>query len=558
MKAKKWLSTAAALTLVGTVVAGCSGGASQPSSSTAPSASAAGTATPAPAPNVPQELKMGLTAEPPALDISKGTSVISASFVNAIYEGLYRADKDGKLTLGVAKDMPKISADGKTYTIELKGDTKWADGQPVKAQDFVYSFQRTIDPATKAQYSFMVAWLENGPDIQAGKKPPTELGVKALSDTTLEIKLDHPIPFFTELLAFPTFYPQRKDLVEKFGDKNGADADKVLGNGPFKMTEWNHEQNLTLVKNDTYWDAANVKLTKVTFNIVKDAATALNLYETKAIDYTSISGDNIKLYEGKPDMVTKPELVNAYLMFQQKKHPELANANIRKALTLAIDRKAYVDTILKNGSVPATGLVPNGTKDGNGGDFRKLSGDLMPPFDPAKAKEYLAKGLQELGISKLPKFKLMTDDTSGAKKSMEFILSQWKENLGYEAEGEPVPSAVRWDRSANHDFDIVVALWGADYNDPSTFLDMWYIDSQFNEGDWKNEEYTKLVLAAQTELDKAKRAKMLADAEKILIDDMGVGPLYFRSTKYLIRPNVKNLILSPFGTEWELKWTSIE
>jgi len=558
MKANKWLSTAVALTLVGTAAVGCSKTETPASTGTPAPTSGAATATPAPASNVPQELKISLSAEPPALDISKATTVAAANFSNAITEGLYRADKTGALTMGIAKDKPKISADGKTYTIDLRDNAKWEDGKPVTAKDFVYSFQRTIDPKTQAQYSFMIAFLENGAAIQKGEKQPADLGVKAISDYQLEIKLANPMPFFTELLAFPTFLPQRQDIVEKNGDKNGAEANTLISNGPFKLTEWNHEQNLTLVKNDTYWDAANVKLTKVSFNIVKEAGTALNLYETNATDYTSISGDNLKLYEGKEDVKTRSELTNMYLMFQTKKHKELANVKIRQALTMAIDRQAFVDTILKNGSVASTGLVPNGTKDGNGGDFRALSGDIQPKFDKAKAKQLFDEGLKELGISALPKFKLTADDTSGAKKSVEFILSQWKENLGYEAEGEPIPHAARVDKQTNHDFAIVIALWGADYNDPSTFLDMWYTGSEFNETDWENAKYTELVTGAQKELDTAKRAKMLADAEKILIDEMPVGPIYFRSAKFLIRPNVQDLILAPFGFEWELKWAYLK
>jgi len=560
MKAKKWLTTAVSVTLVGALAAGCSSGGSSSTSTPAPTGSEApaGSATPAPKSNKPQELKMTLTAEPPALDISKATTVAAANFSNAINEGLFRMDKEGKIQPAVAKAPAKKSADGKTYTIDLKENTTWSDGKPVTAHDFVYSYQRTIDPATKSQYSFMMEFLENGADITAGKKKPEELAVKALSDYQIEIKLANPMPFFEELLAFPTFLPQREDMNKQWGDKIGADADKTISNGPFKLTSWNHEQNLTLEKNDKYWDAANVQLTKVTFNIIKDAATGLNLFETNAADYVSITGDNLKLYEGKPEVTNRSELTNMYLMFQQKKQPALANVKIRQALTMAIDRQAFVDTNLKNGSVPSTGLVPNGTKDGNGGDFRAKSGDIQPKYDPAKAKQLFEEGLKELNMDKLPAMKLMADDNTGGKKSVEFILNQWKENLGYEAIGDPIPHAARVENQNNHNFDIVVALWGADYNDASTFLDMWYTGSTFNEVDWENAKYTELVKGAQAELDTAKRAQMLADAEKILMEEMPIGPIYFRSAKFLIKTNVKDLVLAPFGFEFELKYAHIE
>ncbi|TCZ75547.1 peptide ABC transporter substrate-binding protein [Paenibacillus albiflavus] len=548
MKQKKLLSTAVAVTLVGSVVAGCGSNNNDAAESTS---------TPGAAAKV-QEIKLNLSAEPEALDLSKSTTVVAASVLNAITDGLYRVDKEGKLQMGVAKDLPKISEDGLTYTIDLNPDAKWSDGKAVTAQDFVYSLQRTANPETKAQYSFLMEWLENGSEIVAGTATPDQLGAKALSDTQLEIKLVSPKGFFTEMLAFPTFFPQREDIVSQYGNKFAADADKVIGNGPFKLTTWNHEQNLTLEKNESYWDAANVKLNKINISIVKDAGTALNLYETKELDYTSISGDNIALYKDKPDLVTKPELTNSYIQYQTKDNPVFSNAKIRQALNMAIDKQGLVDVVLKNGSVPATGLVPNGTKDGNGEEFRKVVGDILPAYDVAKAKALLEEGMKEAGLTSIPKFKLTSDDTSAAKKSLEYVLSQWKTNLGVEAEAEPLPFAARVEKMKSRNFDAVIALWGADYNDPMTFLDLWMKDSSMNYPNYDSEAYTNNVKAAQKELDPAKRSQLLVDAEKQLIEDLPVGPLYFRSAKFLIRPGIENLILAPSGFEWDAKWAEVK
>lgn len=551
MKKKKLLTTTVAVTLVGALVAGCGN-----SNDAAPAGSEAPAGTTAPA--KAQEIKINLSAEPEALDLSKSTTVTAATIINAVTEGLYRVDPQGKLQLGIAKDMPKISEDGLTYTVDLKSDAKWSDGKPVTAHDFVYSFQRTATPETKAQYSFLMEWFVNGTEIISGKKAPEELGIKALSDTQIEFKLVSPKSFFTEMLAFPTFLPQRKDIVEQHGEKYAADADKMIGNGPFKLSSWNHEQNMTLEKNETYWDAASVKLDKIHVNIVKDAGTSLNLYETKELDYTSISGDNISLYKDKPDLVTKPELTNSYIQFQTKDHPIFSNAKIRQAMTMAIDKQALVDVILKNGSVPATGIVPNGTKDGNGQEFRQVVGDTLPAYDPAKAKTLLDEGMKELGITSIPKFKLTSDDTTAAKKTIEFVLNQWKTNLGVEAEAESIPFAARVEKQKSKNFDAVIALWGADYNDPITFLDMFMSGHSLNYTGYDNADYTAKVKAAQTEVDPAKRAQLLADAEKQLMQDVPVGPLYFRSSKYLVRPGIENLILAPYGFEWDAKWAEVK
>ncbi|WJH33077.1 peptide ABC transporter substrate-binding protein [Paenibacillus sp. CC-CFT747] len=558
MKVYKVLTTAVVVSMLGSVVAAC-GKSDSASPSTSPSSGSNSSA-----PAAKQEIKINFTAEPPALDNSKATTNASFTMLNAMNEGLYRLDKDGKPVAGLAKDMPKISDDKLTYTITLRDNLTWSDGSPLKASDFVSSFQRTLDPGTKAQYAFMVAWLKGGEALLGAKTPDeikakkAELGVKAVDDKTIEIKLEKPVAFFTQLLAFPLFFPQKTDEVTKQGESYGKDADKVTGAGPYILKEWAHEQRLVFEKNPKYWDAANVKLEKITMNIVKDRAGAVNLFETKEADLTEINGDFVKQYEGKPEYTIKKELTNAYLMFEQKKAPFLANKNIRQALTMAIDRKAHIATVLKNGSVESTGLVPAGTSDGNNGDFRKLSGDIQPKYDPAKAKELLAKGLQELGMTQLPSFKLTSDDTEGAKKSLEFILAQWKQNLGVTAVADAVPHELRVDRQHKKDYEAIIALWGADYNDPMTFLDMWTTTSEFNETDWSNAQYDALIKKAETEKDPATRAKQLADAEKILMDEMPVGPLYFRSKVYAKRTNIEGLFFPSFGPEFELKWVSIK
>jgi len=561
MKQKKLFSTAVAVTLIGSLVAGCSSGGGNAANTPAPSqapGNSTSTSTPAPAENVKQEIKMNILTEPEALDISKQTTVTAATISNAIMDGLYRLDKDGKITMGVAKAAPKISADGLVYTIDLNPDAKWTDGVPVKAQDFVYSFRRTAIPETGAQYSFMMEWLKGGAEVVAGTAKPDTLGVKALSDTQLEITLESPKNFFTNILAFPAFLPQREDIVTKYGENNGADADKLISNGPFKLTSWTHEQNMVLEKSENYWDAANVNLTKVTFNMVQDNGTELNLYETKELDFANIQGDNIALYKGKPDLAAKPELGNWYIQYQTKDHPAFSNANIRKAMALSVDRQALVDVVLKDGSSPATGLVPNGTLDGNGQEFRKLNGDVMPPFDPAKAKEYLTKGMEEMKLTSFPKVKLTTSDTTRAKKILEFMISQWKTNLGIDVEAEPMPGKARIEKMRSKNFDLVLAGWSADYNDASTFLDMWYDGSPFNDVNYNSAAYTKNLLDSQKETDMAKRSKLLLDAEKQLIEDMPLGPLYFSAKKFLIRPNVEGIILPPLGMDFEIKWAKVK
>ncbi|MEK3917426.1 ABC transporter substrate-binding protein [Paenibacillus sp. FSL H7-0331] len=553
MKWKKVMVIATAAVMFGSVAAGCTNTNNQ----------AGGTGTGGNA-AVPQEFRINLTAEPPALDSSIATTNPTFTILNAINEGLYRLDAEGKPQPALAKELPKISTDGLVYTISLRDGVTWADGTPLKASDFEFAYKRTLDPATKAKYATMLAWIKGGAELNKAKPEELEakkaaLGVKSIDDKTLEITLARPVAFFTDQLSMPTFFPQKPDFVTTQGDKYGADADKVIGAGPFKLEKWDHEQQLVMVKNDKYWDAANVKLNKVTVNVVKDPNTSLNMFDTNQVDLTELKGDQFQMFQGKPELTLKKEFVSAYVMLQNKKVPAFANVKVREALGMGIDRKALNDVVLGGSSIPSTGLVPGTVLDGNKTEFRKVAGDTEPKFDATKAKELLAEGLEELNLTALPKFKLTSDDTETSKKTIEFIQAQWKQNLGVDVTGESLPFALRVKNMQEYNFDALIGLWGADYNDPMTFLDMWLSDNKsFNYMEYNSKAYDDLVKGADKELDLAKRSKMLVDAEKLLMTDSPLVPLYFRTRPYAKRVNVEGLILPAMSKEWELKWVSIK
>ncbi|MCZ8521229.1 MULTISPECIES: peptide ABC transporter substrate-binding protein [Paenibacillus] len=557
MKLRKWLSTTVVLSLACALAAGCSG-------STAPSqtdtATPEGKETAAPK----QQISGNYRAEPGALDVSKTTQIAAFTILNAVGEGLYRLDKNNKAQPGLASGMPKISEDGRTYTITLKDNITYSDGVPVKAQDFVYSYQRSVDPATKAIYAFMVAWVKGGTDVMKSKTPEEaeakkkEMGVKALDDKTLQITLERPIPFFTEQLSFLNFFPQRQDLIDKFKEKNGADAESVIGAGPFKLEKWDHDQQLVLVKNDKYWDKDSVKLERIQLNIVKDENTGLNLFQTGQSDLQTVTGENIRQWEGKPEYVLQPELSSWFIKLSEKNVPAFRNKKIRQALAMSIDNTAFIETVMGKGPVAATGFVPVGTSDGTGEEFRKKAGSIMPKFDPAKAKQLLQEGLQEAGLSAMPSFKLQCDDHNTGPKALEFLVAQWKQNLGIDVIAEPLPHKLRVDNENNHKYQASVSGWGADYNDPMTFLDMFITGSELNDVDWSNAEYDKFANGAIAELDKAKRSDLMVQAEKLLIEEMPIVPNYFRATSWVKNPKIQDLLFPAYGVELEFKWASVK
>ena len=536
-------------TLVATTAAGCS-------SSTSENAGSKDTNTQKKA----QEVRIAFLSEPDTLDPSLATSEESFNMINMYSEGLYRMDKDNKPQPAMAADLPQISADGKKYTIKLRDGIKWSDGTPVTAKDFEYSWKRTTDPKTKSEYAFMFTmWIKGAEAYNGGKGKAEDMAVKAVDDKTLEFELNYPVAFFTSQLAFPLFFPEHQEFVEKQGDKKyAADADKMLANGPFLLKNWTHDQSLEFVKNDKYWDAANVKLDKATYQIITDTNTALNLYESGDIDIIEITRDQVPQWKDKPDFSVSPRLFTYDLRFNEK-FPAFKNAKVRQALTMAVDRQAFVDTVLGNGSKPAAGYVPAGTANGNNEDFRTVNGDTQPKYDLDQAKKLLADGLKELGMDKMPKFTMLSDDDDTAKKSVQFIQGAFKQGLGIDADVQPMPKKLRLEKQTNGDFDMIApSRWGADYNDPATFLDQWVTGSSFNTIGYSNPEYDKLVNGAHNEADAKKRADMLAQGEKILMKDMPIGPLYYLSRSYLKRPSIDGLIFMPMNGQYELKWASIK
>jgi len=544
---KKWLTAGLAVAMLSTVAAGCS----KSEDTAAPSTDGA-----AKGPDAVQELNLNLGDEIPTLDVSQGTDSISFSIFNSTMEGLVRNDKNGNPQPGIAASWD-ISPDGLKYTFKLR-DAKWQNGDPVTAHDFEYSWKRTLDPNTKSQYAFMVTWVKGGEAYNSGKGSAEEVGVKALDDKTLEVNLESPKAYFLSQMAFPIFFPQNKKFVEAAGNKYGSEADQFVGNGPFKLSEWKHDESATLTKSDSYWDAANVKLNKVNFVMIKDNAAALNLYEAGQLDRTGLVREQIEQYKDSKELISATKPISFYLMYNNR-NKALANKNIRKALTYAVDNKGYVDIILNNGSVAASGIVPPGLNDGAGGEYAKSFGDQLKHAENApKAKEYLEKGLKELGLTALPTLKYLTEDGTTSKKGAEFLKEQWNKNLGINVEIEAVPFKLKLQRSTAGDYDIVGSGWNPDYNDPMTFLDMWITDGDYNETKWSNKEYDAKIQAANKETDLKKRVTLLQDAEKILLDELPIAPNYWSGTKSLQKPYVKNYLTPTIGPSFEIKWTYIE
>lgn len=504
-----------------------------------------------------QELHLTIGDEVPSMDPSMATDSYSFDLLYNSMEGLVRLDKEGQAVPGMAESW-EVSQDGLTYTFKLR-DAKWSNGEPVTSKDFLYSWKRTLDPKTASQYAMMLFWIKGAQEMNQSQG--NELGVQTPDDKTLVVTLNQPTPFFLNQTAFPTFLPLNQKFVEEKGKDYGTSPETLLTNGPFKVSAWAHEQSIAFEKNADYWDQESVKLNKITFNVVKDSNTALNMYESSEIDRVALIRDNVTNYQNNTEeFATQQELTNGYLIFNPKVKG-LDNAKIRTALTWAIDRDMYADIVYGKGTgtVGATGFVPKGTKDSAGGDFRQTAGDLLTPKSADEAKKMLEEGLKEAGLTAAGlKFKLMIDDSDVARKSGEFMQEQWRSKLGVAIELDAQPFKLRLQREEKKDFEIGISLWGADYNDPMTFLDLFVTGGDFNKVSYSSKEYDQLIAAAKKEADVKKRAQLLVDAEKQLMKDMAVGPLFFRSKAIAMKPYVKNYMSFPAGVSMELKNAYIE
>ncbi|MBG9818873.1 MULTISPECIES: peptide ABC transporter substrate-binding protein [Bacillus] len=512
-----------------------------------------------------QEATILESQEMPAMDTIQASDTISFTTMNNVFEGLYRFNDKEELVPGMADGEPVANKDKTVYNIKLK-DAKWSNGDPVKAQDFVYAWQRALDPEQKSEYGpyMMVGKIKNADKVYNKKAKPDELGIKAVSDKELQITLEKPIPYFQSLLSFPTFYPVNEKFVKEQGDKYAKTAKNLVYNGPYELSSWDGPQATTweYKKNEEYWDKKNVSMTKLTFKVSKDPQAAVNAFEAGEADITPKLSTPaiISQYEGDKRMKRLLEPTVFWLKMNQG-NKSLKNENIRRAIATAIDKEAFVKDVLQNGSVAAYYQIPKDfVHDENGKDFR----DGTPKYletNKDEAKKLFEKGLKELGTSKVT-LNYLGDDSETAKTIGAFIKDQLEKTLpGLDINIQSVPFATRIDRDKKEDYDLQMAGWGPDYLDPITFSDLFITGGGNNHMGYSDKKYDQLLkdasgkLAAKPE----ERWKALQEAEKVLLqDDAALSPIYQRATNYLINNKVKGFVIHKVGPEFSYKWMKIE
>lgn len=490
-----------------------------------------------------------------SMDSSINTDVIGGQNITNTMEGLYRFD--GKnLQPAIATKIVKPTNNGLTYTFPLR-HTKWSNGKPVTAQDFVYAWRRTVDPATASQYAYIYEGIKNAADISAGKKSPKTLGVKALDDYTLQVTLDDPIPYFDKLIANAVFFPLYKPAVEKAGKQYGLRSSGMVFNGPFKLINWHVSDNSwTEVKNYKYWNAKKVKLHKVEYYVTKDPNTGLNLYDANRINrLEKISGDTARQVSSYKTFSIDKQASTFYIEPNQKKYAFFRNKKIRQAISYSINRDQLNNNVLGKTTGFTTSVVPSGMSDNpkthvdftNEAPIKAVK--KYSSYNPKLAKKLWKEGIKETGQKNL-NFTLLGDDTDSAKKQNEYIQGEMEKNLpGLNLTLSNVPFKSRLNKSQTGDFDMVVTAWNADYPDPYSFLQIFMSNNAQNNSKWSNKEFDDLVKKSATTDANNEQARWndMLQATKILTEEQGGIPLYQYYQANLTRKNVKNYVVSPNG-----------
>ncbi|KIL43329.1 hypothetical protein KP77_30350 [Jeotgalibacillus alimentarius] len=505
-----------------------------------------------------QELRVMESSAIPVMDTIMASDTVSFTTMNNVMEGLYRVNANQEEVPALSDGEPEVSEDGKVYTFTIREDAVWSNGDPVTANDFVYAWQRALNPDSGSSYGpyLMEGKIAGASEVFNDGADPSTLGAKAIDEKTLEVTLEKPVAYFKSLMAFPTFFPQNQAFVEEQGEDYATSADTILYNGPFVLENWDGSTDGEWVyaKNEDYWDAENVALDKVTFNEVKDSQTAVNAYESGEADITTkLSSELVPQYEGDENMVSWLEPTVFWIKMNQT-NEALQNENIRRALAMAIDKQSLTDNIFNNGSIPANYAVPKEfvQHPETGADFREANGDMLT-YNVEEAQKFWQQGLEELGVDSL-ELRYLGGDSEAAKTSDEFIKDQLETNLeGLTITLESVPFSVRLERDTSLDYDLQMAGWGPDYLDPISFSDLWITDGGNNHMAYSSEEYDRLLEEAQTTYanDPVKRWETLQEAERVLLEeDAAIIPIYQRQSNILVNENVNDFTYHFVGPEY--------
>lgn len=506
-------------------------------------------------------IRFPMTQELDTLDPQEGNSMPAGNISMLCYEGLTRVSA-GKVAPGAAESWD-ISEDGLTYTFHLR-DSKWSNGTPVTAHDFENGIKRLVNPDNGFAYSWAAGAIVNAYEFNAGEvTDPSLIGVKAIDDKTLEIKLNYPANYFLGYLQMACFQPVNKEWEEQQGEAFGTEADTAIYNGPFVVTEWAHEQSMTLTKNPDYWNAEAIYLDGIEAIRVNEETTAINMYENGELDFCNVPANFVDQYKQEGTLMLDMSGADDWIKFNMAndEKPWLQNVNFRKAINYAIDREEIMNLSTNGVYYPATRFVlpiMAGAK--------KYYVDEHPlniyskNAEPDKAKKHLELAMKELGITNAADIEVefLMPDSEINRLFSEALQDQVSRNLGITITLKLLQRKQQLAMDMNGEFDMVYSGWAPDYDDPLTYLEYYQSTNASNSGKYSNPEYDELVEKGRYEADVVKRGEYFAQAEKLLLEDAAIAPLNFRQRAWTCKDNVKNVVRFFIGSDLDLTYAYIE
>ena len=489
-----------------------------------------------------------------SLDPQQATDGTSFEVIADYTDGLMQMDADGQAVPAIAESYD-LSDDGLTYTFHLRSDAKWSNGTPVTAADFVFAWQRAVDPAVASEYAYMlsdIGQIKNAAEIIAGDMDKSELGVTAVDDTTLQVELNVPVSYFLSLMYFPTFYPVNEEFFNSCGDTFATSPETTLSNGAFILDSYEPAATaFHLTKNADYYDAGRVQLSGLNYQVIQDSQQALMSYQTGALDTTLVNGEQVDQVKDDPEFKTVGAGYLWYVSPNMDAVPELANLNVRLALTMAIDRDAITGDVLKDGSAPTyTAVPPEFAAGPDGSDFsadQEKFADVCT-CDATSAADYWTKGLEELGITELS-LDMVVDADDAPQKVAQVLKEQWETTLpGITVNLVVEPKKQRVQDMQDGNYQLGLTRWGPDYADPMTYLGMWVSGNSNNYGLWSNADYDAIIDECTTGdlcIDAEGRWERLYDAEQIVMDEAVIFPLYTQCNAEMLSSKVTGVEYHP-------------
>ncbi len=528
-------------------------------------------------------LNVNVASEPQTIDPALNSAVDGAIMTGHMFEGLFRWADSGELVDGVqdcnlaelvpgqAESYEKVVNDDGTvtYTFKLRDGIKWSDGKDVTAGDFVYSWRRLATPTTAADYCYMIDMVKGYAEVNGGTPTgekdaegkdvmeyadPSTLAVEAPDDKTFVVTLTYDCPYFLEICAFPAAFPVREDVVSANPDGWTHNVETYISNGAYKLTQWDHNSQIIMAKNENYYDYDKLGPDTITFKLMDDNNAMLTGFNSGELDFIEdMPVDEIPTLLSNGDLRIVPYIGTYYVCYNVEKAP-FDDPKVRQAFTLAIDAQYIVENVTQTGQVPASGFVPSGVA-GADGDFRTEGGDYWTPAttdeqyaeNVKKAKELLAEAGYPDGKG-FPTVTYLYNTSDNHKKIGEALQQQWQTALGVEVKLENQEWAAFLETRKNGEYQIARNGWIADYNDPISFLDMWLTGGGNNDAQYSNKDYDAAINEAKSTADPAARMAAMHKAEDIIMgQDWALGPIYFYTQKYMLNTDVKGMYYTPLG-----------